>query len=211
MFTGIIQEIGILQKKEKKEENILLTIQARGILPGLKEGMSVAVNGVCLTCEYFFKDAFKAAVIPETLSKTNLGFLHVGSRINLEPAMSIGDKFNGHIVTGHIDDVGKTIEKTTIQGGVGLKIQFPQALAKFLAFKGSIAVNGVSLTIAELKEDTFTVALIPYTQQHTNLGTAQEGDIVNLEIDIVARYLDRIMQDKANAATYEFLKERNLL
>lgn len=192
MFTGIVREIGILQKKERREEIILLTIQSRGLIAELKPGSSIAVNGVCLTIEHLFKDAFKAAVVPETLQKTNLGLLYVSSRVNLEPALKVGDQIGGHFVTGHVDCVGKVKSKETVQGGRGLTIEYPKYISKYLAFKGSVALNGVSLTIADLKEDAFSVALIPYTIQNTNLGDIKEQDIVNIEVDVIARYLDSL-------------------
>lgn len=195
MFTGIIRGIGILQKKEKRDGSTIFTIQPLSPINNLSAGMSISVNGACLTCEFLFKDAFKVAVISETLSKTNLGFLHVGSRVNLEPALSFGEKIDGHFVTGHVDDIGKIIAKNPIQGDAGLKIQFPAHLSKFLALKGSVAVNGVSLTIADLQENSFNVALIPYTQQNTNLDDMRENDFVNLEIDLIARYLNKLIYE----------------
>lgn len=211
MFTGIIQEIGILQKREKREENLLLTIQAPILSGRLQPGESVAANGVCLTVEQLFKDAFRVALMPETTDLTNLGKLHVSSRVNLEPALPVNGKLDGHFVTGHIDGMGKILEKDPIKDGVGLKIRFPSNLGKFLSLKGSITVNGVSLTVIELEADSFTVGLIPYTQQHTNLGTILIEETVNLEIDLIARYLDRLLSGKTEEIKYEWLKERNFL
>lgn len=211
MFTGIIQEIGIIQKREKRDENLLLTIQAPLLTPKLAAGASIAVNGVCLTVEHLFKDAFKVAVIPETAALTNLGKIHVSSRVNLEPSLAVDGKFDGHFVTGHIDGIGKIIEKGVMTGGFGLKIQFPPGLAKFLSLKGSVAVNGISFTILKLEEETFSIGLVPFTQQNTNLGTLQLEDTVNIEIDLIARYLDRLLQGKENEIKYEWLKERNII
>lgn len=211
VFTGIIQEIGILEKREKREANLILTIKATTLTQHLKPGSSVSVNGVCLTVEHLFQDAFKASVIPETANLTNLGMLHVSSLVNLEPSLEVGSKLDGHFVTGHVDGLGKVIAKTPIEGGIGLTIEFPQTLAKFFSLKGSVTINGVSLTIAKLEESNFTVCLIPYTQQNTNLGMAQPNDSVNIEVDLIARYLDRLLEGKTDEIKYEWLKERNFI
>lgn len=193
MFTGIVREVGVLQKREKKGENVSFTIHAPLLMAELKEGMSVCVNGACLTVEYLFKDAFKVTAVPETLEKTNLGKMNVGSRVNLEPALSLGEKIDGHLVTGHIDAVGEVVGKEIISGGQMLKVKIPDELQKFIASKGSITLNGISLTVVGMQEGILSVALIPYTQQHTNLGDLRENDFVNIEVDLIARYLDKLL------------------
>lgn len=211
MFTGIIQEIGIFQKREKREENLILTIQAPTLSQKLQMGSSISVNGVCLTVEQLFKDAFKVAIIPETANLTNLGKIHVSSRLNLEPSLPADGKLDGHFVTGHVDGIGKVVKKGPIEDGLGVTVEFPQELAKFFSLKGSVAINGVSLTILSLEETSFTIGLIPFTQQHTNLGTIHIGDFVNIEVDLIARYLDRLLQGKTEEVKYEWLKERNFI
>lgn len=211
MFTGIICEIGILEKRERKDQNLVLTIKAPETRKKLSLGSSIAVNGVCLTVENLFQDAFKVLIIPETERLTNLGTLRVSSPLNLEPSLAVDGKIDGHFVTGHVDGLGKVIKKDLSEGGQRLTIEFPEALAKFLSLKGSVAVNGVSLTIANLEEHTFDVALVPFTQQNTNLGLLQPNDLVNIEVDLVARYLDRLLSGREQEIRYEWLKERNLI
>lgn len=193
MFTGIVHEVGILQKREKKGENVTFTVHAQALIESLKEGMSMSVNGACLTVEYLFKDAFKATAVPETLQKTNLGKMNVGGRVNLEPALSLGEKIDGHLVTGHVDAVGEVIGKEIISSGQMLKVRVPDFLQKFIAQKGSITLNGVSLTVVDMNNGILEVALIPYTRKHTNLGDLRKGDILNIEVDLVARYLDKLL------------------
>ncbi len=211
MFTGVIKEIGILQRREKKDENLLFTIRSPLLINTLKPGASVAVNGVCLTVEQILNDSFKVSIMPETVLRTNLGMIRVSSRVNIEPAMPADGKFDGHIVTGHIDVVGKVMQRGPKEGGLSLKVQFPQHIAKYLSLKGSISINGVSLTIMDLGEDTLTVGLIPFTQENTNLGSLQADDLVNLEIDVIARYLERLLQGKENEIKHDWLKERNFI
>lgn len=201
----------MLEKREKREANLILTIKAPTLTQHLKPGSSVSVNGVCLTVEHLFKDAFKVSVIPETVSLTNFSTLHVSSLVNLEPSLTIDEKLDGHFVIGHVDGVGKVIAKEPLEGGIGLTIEFPQSIAKFLSLKGSVAINGVSLTIAKLEEQSFTICLVPYTQQNTNLGMVQSNDSINIEVDLIARYLDRLLEGKTGEIKYEWLKERNFI
>lgn len=197
MFTGIIREIGILNRKERNLANgsIIFSIQSRELLKELKKGSSIAVNGVCLTIIDIFKDSFKVDIMEETFTRTNLGLVKIPAKLNLEPALVFGEKIDGAFVTGHVDDVGKIVKKGIMEGGITLEIQFPAVLSKFLTSKGSITVNGVSLTIIDVKDDIFKIGLIPYTQKNTNLGDTKEEDTVNLEIDLIARYLDTIYEN----------------
>lgn len=201
MFTGIVREVGVLQKREKKDQNVTFTIHAPLLIVELKEGMSVSVNGACLTVEYLFRDAFKVTAVPETLEKTNLGKINVGSRVNLEPALSLGEKIDGHLVTGHIDSIGEVIAKEIISGGQMLKVRIPETLQKFIAAKGSVTLNGVSLTVVDIQEGILSVTLIPYTQQYTNFGDLRENDLINIEVDLVARYLDRLLSGNTRFIT----------
>jgi riboflavin synthase len=211
MFTGIIQEVGVVQKRERKEENVLFTIQAPHLTPKLKEGDSVSVNGVCLTVEHLFQNAFKAAAVPQTLETTNLGAIRVSQRVNLEPALKAEDKLSGHYVTGHIDTMGEILGHAQIKNGTGVEISFPPEIANLLALKGSVTLNGISLTIADLKESSIVIALIPFTLENTNLGDLREGDMINIEVDIIARYLDRLLHGKESEVRYAWLKERNFI
>ncbi|MEK7528788.1 MAG: riboflavin synthase [Patescibacteria group bacterium] len=211
MFTGIITDIGVIQKKEHTGREVLMTIQAPVLLPELKHGDSIAVNGVCLTVDKIFATAFKAAVIPETVERTNLGSLRVSSRVNLELPLKVNGRFDGHFVTGHVDGIGTVLKKSPTKQGTTLSILFPPDLAKFFSLKGSIAINGVSLTIMQLTGDFLSVGLIPITEKETNLGSLRENDIVNIEVDLIARYLDRLVQKKSQETDFEWLRERSLI
>lgn len=185
MFTGIIQEIGVIKGKKKNSAHsgFSFFIGSRKLKPA--NGDSISVNGACLTVTKKNKGGFEVDVVPETLSRTNLGRLAAGARVNLEPSMKAADAFDGHFVTGHIDATAKVIAKN--RGG--LEIELPKKLRPFIAEKGSIAINGVSLTIARTDAKTFSAALISYTEKNTNLGAVDKGDIINIEVDLIARYL----------------------
>lgn len=186
MFTGIIREVGHIAKRTPGKDGVVRLWLKSKIRS--QEGASVAVNGVCLTVTQKTQNGFTADVIPETLERTNLGALGIGSPVNLEPSMKATDRFDGHFVTGHTDNACRILKKGKIQHGVGLVIDLPKNLAPFVAEKGSVTLNGVSLTVAAVAKKSFTVAIIPYTQKHTNLGILKKRDMVNLEIDILARY-----------------------
>lgn len=184
MFTGIVKEIGLIKgKTHSSSGGVTLKILSKSIKPRL--GDSVSINGACLTIKGISGKIFETDVVPETLKRTNLKELKVGTLVNLEPAMAIIDAVNGHFVTGHIDAEG-----TIIQTGNTLEVSVPKKFIKFISEKGSIAVNGVSLTVAGVNKpkNTFSVAVIPFTKTHTNLGGLKAGDKVNIEIDIMARY-----------------------
>lgn len=187
MFTGIIKEIGILKKKTPKAFGASFVISTK---LRVKLGNSICVNGACLTVTKKSRGGFEADVVPETLACTNLGRFRIGAKLNLEPAMRIKDAFGGHFVAGHVDSMA-----TVLKNGTSLTIKIPKNLACFVAKKGSIAINGVSLTVADTKRMLVTVALIPFTQKYTNLGALRHGDLVNVEIDLIARYLYRLTTD----------------
>jgi len=189
MFTGIIEHTGILAAAEKKGSNTIFQITAHGV--GAKLGESIAINGACLTVIKFDAEHFWVEAIPETLRLTNLGDLKVGDQVNLEKSLQIGATLDGHFVLGHVD-FRTTLDKITPDGeSQRLWFNLPADYQKFVAKKGSICVNGVSLTVSDTTELKFEVCLIPYTLQHTNLGQLKAGSPVNIEIDIVARYLER--------------------
>lgn len=189
MFTGIIREIGIIKKIIKRPGGLGLVISASKI--HAKIGASIAVNGVCLTVTKKMKGDFIVDVVPETLNRTNLGMLRIGARINLEPSMKASDTFDGHFVMGHVDAVGRVTHRENGKNGLLLNIAVPQKLMKYIVEKGSVAVNGVSLTVANAKKNQFTVALTPFTEKHTNLSSLKKGNAMNIEVDIIARYLNR--------------------
>ena len=189
MFTGIIEEIGTVRYNTAGA----LEIQAKVVLKGTKAGDSISVNGVCLTVTAFFSDGFTVHAVPETLRKTNLGDFKPGAVVNLERALAVGDRFGGHIVQGHVEATGE-LASYTPDGADGLTAFYraPAALMRYVVPKGFIAVDGASLTVVDCTKDTFSVTLIPFTREHTNLATRHPGDRVNLETDIIARYVERL-------------------
>jgi len=201
MFTGIIREIGAVQNFGKT-----LKIKSEKVLTNKRIGDSIAVNGVCLTITDLGEDWFEAEIMEETLKLTNLADLKEEDKVNLEPAAKIGDSIEGHFVTGHIDTTGEVL-----QTGETLKVKFPEEFGKYMAWKGPITLNGVNLTITDLSSDTLETKLIPHTIENTNLGTLKKGDKINIEVDILARYIEKMIKHKDQEATYQFLKERNLI
>lgn len=187
MFTGIARATGKIKSKKQARSSVVFEIEKKSLI--LKIGDSVSVNGACLTVIKKNNTSFWIDVMPETLKKTNLGQLNAGSSVNLEPALKLNDSLSGHFVTGHVDNVSKVIKKEKTRRGEILTIKFPKKLKPFIAKKGSIAINGVSLTVASVSSNLCTIALIPFTARNTNLGALKKGDYVNIEIDIIARYL----------------------
>lgn len=210
MFTGIIEEIGTL-------ENIgsgSLTIHAEKVLEDVHLGDSIAVNGVCLTVTSFSKTNFQVDVMPETLRRSSLGSIKKGGRVNLERAMAADGRFGGHIVSGHIDDTGTVTKKQREGNAVWVSIECGGNLLRYIAEKGSITIDGISLTVAALTDTGFQVSIIPHTGGETTLLEKEPGDIVNLETDILAKYMERLMlpreeprsQDRGGI-DLEFLRE----
>jgi riboflavin synthase len=212
MFTGIIEEVGTIEQMRQSGEAIVLTIGARKILEDVKLGDSIAVNGVCLTVTSFTTQSFTVDVMPETVRATSLRMLKRGSKVNLERAMAANGRFGGHFVSGHVDGVGEIIRKEPVANAVYYEIKIPKELRKYMIFKGSVAVDGTSLTIFGLTDDTFTISLIPHTRAETILGDKQIGDIVNIECDVIGKYVEQFIngkkdeQPKSNI-TLEFLEE----
>jgi len=194
MFTGIVETVGIIEKVEPGDDLTRLVVGAESIADGVKTGDSVAVNGGCLTVTSIRDGRFAFEAIPETMQRTNLGDLKVGSRVNLERAMRAGDRLDGHIVQGHVDGVG--IVHAVIQDGndVRLQIDCDPELADCVVEKGSIAIDGVSLTVAALLPSGFEVALIPHTLEVTTLSDRQIHDRVNLEVDVLGKYVKRYLE-----------------
>lgn len=194
MFTGIVEQIGSVEESTDTEvgRRLVLSGAGLGILP---IGASIAVNGVCLTAVGTGDDTVVVEVIPESLQRTNLGTLVRESRVNLERPMPANGRFDGHIVQGHVDGVGtiSDIERTP-DGGVTMTIELPGELFRYLVEKGSITVDGVSLTVASTEDNAFSVALIPHTLEVTTLGLRKPGDTVNLEVDVLAKYVERLLR-----------------
>ncbi len=194
MFTGIIEELGKVRSVEQRGENARIVIEAHTVTEDTKHGDSIAVNGVCLTALDIERDSFAADVSRETLLRSTLGSLAPGVSVNLERAVTPATRLGGHIVQGHVDARGPFISVMDHGESWTMRVAYPKELARYLVFKGSIAVEGISLTIAALTDDYFEVAIIPKTWKVTNLSQLKPGDDVNLEVDVIAKYVERIMK-----------------
>jgi riboflavin synthase len=195
MFTGIVEQIGTVEEVSDNEEGRRLVLSAPG-LGELPIGASISVNGVCLTAVATGEDTVSVDVIPETLQRTNLGTMLRAGQVNLERPMPANGRFDGHIVQGHVDGVGtvSAVERSD-DGGVVIELEIPETLRRYVVEKGSITIDGVSLTVASLTEAGFGVALIPHTLEVTTLGLRNPGDTVNLEVDVLAKYVERMLRD----------------
>lgn len=193
MFTGIIEELGRVRSLEKRGEGARLIIEARRVTEGTEEGDSISVNGVCLTAIDVGRDSFAADGSRETLQRSTLGQLRAGSAVNLERAVTPSTRLGGHIVQGHVDARGRFLSATEHGGSWTVRIAYPREMARYLVFKGSVAVEGISLTVAALAEEYFEIAVIPKTWAVTNLSHLRSGAEVNLEADIIAKYVERIL------------------
>ncbi len=193
MFTGIIEELGRVRSLERRGEGVRLTVEARVVTEGTREGDSIAVNGVCLTALDVRAQTFAADGSRETLQRSTLGNLRAGSAVNLERAVTPSTRLGGHIVQGHVDARGRFLSASEHGGSWTVRVGYPPEMARYLVFKGSVAVEGISLTVAALAADYFEIAVIPKTWTVTNLSTLRHGDAVNLEADIIAKYVERIL------------------
>ncbi len=203
MFTGIIEEMGRLRHVEKTGDSMILEVEAKAVLEDVKIGDSIAINGVCLTVVSFTEQSFKADVMPETYRKTSLHQCNIGDRVNLERAMSAQGRFGGHLVQGHVDGTG-TIDSLRQEGNAVVFTIKPDqpSLLNYMIPKGSIAVDGISLTLVDVTQDAFTVSIIPHTLQETTLGLRKRGDAVNIECDMMGKYVQRfVMQMLGNKSS----------
>ncbi|MDZ7374493.1 MAG: riboflavin synthase [candidate division KSB1 bacterium] len=210
MFTGLIREVGTVASLRFEAKGAELTIQCRTILDGLRVGDSVAVDGACLTVARTAPQGFVADVVAETLERTIIRRYTPGTPVNLEPALRLGEPLGGHMVLGHVDGVAEILEFVPEGEGRRMWLRAPAHLRRYIAEKGSVAINGVSLTVASVRGGDFSVALIPFTLQQTNLGRLVPGAQVNLEVDVIARYVERLVQFRAamgNGITWERLEE----
>ncbi len=194
MFTGIIEELGRVRSVEPRGENAYITIEARLVTEDTKHGDSIAVNGVCLTALDIQRDSFAADVSRETLDRSTLGRLRAGTPVNLERAVTPITRLGGHIVQGHVDARGKFLSVADHEGSWTVRIEYPTEIARYLVLKGSVAVEGISLTIASLTDKFFEVAIIPKTWDMTNFSQLKPDDEVNLEADMIAKYVERILR-----------------
>jgi riboflavin synthase len=193
MFTGIIEELGRVRSVETRGEGVRLIVEARTVMEGTEEGDSISVNGVCLTAVDVRADSFAADGSRETLERSTLGRLRAGSLVNLERAVTPSTRLGGHIVQGHVDARGRFLGATEHGGSWTIRIAYPPEMARYLVFKGSVAVEGISLTVAALSDEYFEIAVIPKTWDVTNLSRLNSNDEVNLEADIIAKYVERIL------------------
>jgi len=212
MFTGIIEELGILQKINRGADSAQLVIGARNILEDIRVGDSIAVNGVCLTATAFSDRGFTADVMAETLARTDLGRLKPGSFVNLERSLRLGERLGGHLVSGHIDGTGTIVRQEKHDIAVVVTIQAPAAVTRYLIEKGSVAVDGISLTVVEVAGGQFSVSLIPHTARNTTLGHKKIGHTVNLESDIIGKYVEKFLGGRQETGreskiTLDFLAE----
>jgi len=195
LFTGIIEELGTVESLARQTAGARLRVRCVRVLEDLKKGSSIAVNGVCLTAVELDGGSFSADLAPETLRRSNLGDLRPGSRVNLERPLLPTDRLSGHVVQGHVDGTGEFLSLEQVgDENWWLKIRVPAELDRYLVFKGSIAIDGVSLTIAALERDVLGVTIIPHTYQATTLGTYKTGDRVNLECDVLAKHVEKLLE-----------------
>src|SRR5215510_3388821 len=193
MFTGIIEELGRVRNVEPRGENARIVIEARTVTEDTKHGDSIAVNGVCLTALDVQPDSFAADVSRETLQRSTLGSLKAGTPVNLERAVTASTRLGGHIVQGHVDARGQFVRVDDLGESWTVRIAYPKEIGRYLVFKGSVAVEGISLTIAGLTDDYFEIAIIPKTWEVTNLSHLKPGDPVNLEVDIIGKYIEKLI------------------
>lgn len=194
MFTGIVEELGEIREIHREADSITLTIRATTVLDDVHHGDSIAVNGVCLTVVEFGDDFFTADLMQETLVRSSLGQVEVGSKVNLERATAVGQRLGGHIVQGHVDGTGEVISRTPGERWEVVRISLPEQLSKYVVEKGSIAVDGTSLTVSAVGEGFFEVSLIPTTLTDSVIGSTAVGTKVNLEVDVLAKYVEKMLE-----------------
>jgi riboflavin synthase len=215
MFTGIIEEIGSVDSIKKSGESFVLTIDAKKVLEGVHLGDSISVNGVCLTVTSFLNNRFTVDVMPETVKATSLRMVKKGSKVNLERAMAAGGRFGGHFVSGHVDGLGTINSKKSFENAVYYEIEADKELLNFIILKGSITVDGTSLTVFGRTASSFTISIIPHTLSESVVGLKGPGDIVNLECDMIGKYVSHFLTSLSNhnepkkksSMTAQFLEE----
>lgn len=208
MFTGLVEEVGRIRSMDQTGNAMRLAVSCEKVLEGVKVGDSIAVNGVCLTVTHHDADSFVTDVMPETMNKTALGQLSIGAPVNLERALAAGDRLGGHFVQGHVDGVGSILSRTPHENAVLFRIGVSTEWTRWMVDKGSVAVNGISLTIVTVEPEAFTVSIIPHTLKSTQLKEASPGDSVNIECDMIGKYVARLTgRYEASGLTGKKLKE----
>ena len=200
MFTGIVEELGVVEGIEEQSDAVRLTVRGPFVTADVRLGDSIAVNGCCLTVAERDGETFTAYVKQETLTKTSLGALDIGSRVNLERADTPQTRLGGHIVQGHVDGTGRVLRREPSEHWTVVEVELPAELARYLVPKGSVTVDGISLTVVEVETTSFTVSLIPETLARTTLGFKEVGDPVNLEVDVVAKYVESMLAHREETA-----------
>lgn len=211
MFTGIIEEIGKVKSISSEAESKKLEIKAKTVLAGLQSGESININGACQTVVKVMPDSFVVEAVKETLERSNLGLLKNGDRVNLERALRLSERLGGHLLSGHIDCTSEIKSISSDNNSSRFEFSLPADYSDLVVEKGSVAVEGISLTIAELKTSSFTVAVIPFTLKMTTLSEKRAGDLVNLEFDMLGKYVKRVLAEKENGKskiTEEWLRQR---
>lgn len=218
MFTGIIEEIGTIKNIKKGDNSSSFTISANKVLEDTKVGDSICTNGVCLTVKNIYKETFEADIMAETLRVSNLGGLKIGSRVNLERALSLNTRLGGHMVSGHIDGLGQIILMQREDIAVVLTIRPQKDILKYMIYKGSVAIDGISLTVSYVDDEVFKVSIIPHTGEETILLSKKIGENVNIECDLVGKYIERLLGFKSKedgvkktSLTEDFLKQNGFL
>ncbi len=215
MFTGIIEELGRIKSVSHGGSSIKLSICCKTVLENTKIGDSIAVNGICLTVTEMAKDWFAADVMPETLRKTSLSKLETSSMVNLERALRLSDRLGGHIVSGHIDGIGMIVNIKKEDNAIWYSISANDSILRYIVMKGSVAIDGTSLTVAYVDDSCFKVSIIPHTSQVTIIGAKKVGDIVNVECDVIGKYIEKLVsgnaQGKSGGISMEFLSENGFV
>jgi len=196
MFTGIIEAIGEIKSIRKDGDNLIITVISE-LVPELTVDQSLSHNGVCLTVEEVQETSYTVTAIRETIQKSNMGFLKVGDLINLERAMKLGDRLDGHMVQGHVDQIGTCLQVEEANGSWYYTFQYDSSLGNLTIEKGSVTINGISLTVVNSKKDVFEVAIIPYTYHNTNFKSLEKGSVVNLEFDVIGKYISKLMATRS--------------
>ena len=193
MFTGLVEELGRVKAITRGTKSVRLTVTSHTVTSDVKIGDSIAVNGTCLTVVGYAENWFTADVMPETVESTAIASFQIGDTVNLERTLRVGDRFGGHIVSGHIDGVGKIIAKDVNDNAIVVRIKSGPEVMRYIVKKGSIAIDGISLTVVEYDNDWFTVSLIPHSAAKTTLGIKKNGDAVNLEADVIGKYVEKLL------------------
>jgi riboflavin synthase len=213
MFTGIIEETGKVGAVRKGQHSSQITVSAGRILSDIHTGDSINTNGVCLTVVTFNKTSFTVDVMPETMSRTNLGDLRAGSEVNLERALKLSDRLGGHLVSGHIDGTGKIASRWKDGNAEWFRITAGKEILKYIVEKGSVAIDGISLTVVEANEASFTVSVIPHTHQQTTISGKKAGELVNIECDMIAKYLEKLINNGRGTEriSFDFLADKGFI